>query len=358
MDKRVTIYDIAAKLGISIATVNRALTNKPRVSVETRQLVLNTAKDMGFTPNALARSLSRQPIRLAAVAFTSFPEFHNSFLAGVKASVDELRDFNVHVDTFSFDQGASNSPLGAAFLNETYSRIAAAHYDGALVAGKTTDQTRIMSEKGVVIATAINDIAPSMRSFCIKYNGRVAGRMAAELLWHYGDRSRPVLIASGGEPQYSIHLEMVEGFQEQLSVTPLRLAGVYAHYDDPRIAYGETLRMLDAVPDVGGIYVNSFNSLGVIKAVRERGLAGKICLITSDIYQELRECIQEGIVSASIFQNQYQQGKKGLRMLYHSIADGIKPPDTTMIEPQIILRSNLELFSSPLPKTVPLQYAE
>ena len=358
MDKRVTIYDIAAKLGISIATVNRALTNKPRVSEETRQRVLNAAKDMGFTPNALARSLSRQPIRLAAVAFTSFPEFHNSFLAGVKASVAELRDFNVHVDTFSFDQGASNSARGDAFLNDTYTRIAAAHYDGALVAGKTSDQTRIMSEKGVMVATAINDIAPGMRSFCVKYNGHVAGRVAAELLWHYGDKTRPVLIASGGEPLYSIHQAMVEGFKEQLAVTPLKLAGVRAHYDDPQIAYEDTLRMIDAVPDLGGIYVNSFNSLGVIHAVVERGLAGKICLVTSDIYQELRAYIMEGTVSASIFQNQYQQGKKGLRMLYHSIADGVKQPDTTLIEPQIILRSNLELFSSPLTKTVPLQYAE
>ena len=358
MDKRVTIYDIAAKLGISIATVNRALTNKPRVSVETRQRVLDAAKEMGFTPNALARSLSRQPIRLAAVAFTSFPEFHNSFLAGVKASVDELRDFNVHVDTFSYDQGASHTPRGMAFLNETYSRIAAGRYDGALVAGKTSDQTRILSEKGIIVATAINDIAPTMRSFCVKYNGHVAGRVAAELLWHYGDRTRPVLIASGGEPQYSIHTDMVDGFKEQLAITPLRLAGVYAHYDDPKIAYEETLRMLDVYPDLGGIYVNSFNSLGVIKAVIERGLAGKICLVTSDIYQELRECIEAGIVSASIFQNQYQQGKKALRLLYHRIADGIKAPDTTMIEPQIILRSNLELFSSPLPITVPLRYEE
>lgn len=344
MDKRVTIYDIAARLGISIATVNRALTNKPRVSVETRQRVLNAAKEMGFTPNALARSLSRQPIRLAAVAFTSFPEFHNSFLSGVKTSVDELRDFNVHVDCFSYDQGPTNSAQGSAFLNETYSRIAAAHYDGALVCGRTSDQTRVLSDKGIVVATAINDIAPSMRSFCVKYNGHVAGRVAAELLWHYGDKTRPVLIASGGEPQYSIHTEMVEGFREQLSFTPLKLAGIYAHYDDPRLAYTETMRMLEEHPTLGGIYVNSFNSLGVIKAVVERGLAGRICLITSDIYQELRGYIQEGVVSASIFQNQYQQGKKAMRLLYHSIADGIKAPDTTMIEPQIILRSNLELF--------------
>ncbi len=344
MNKRVTIYDIAAKLGVSIATVNRALTNKPRVSVETRQRVLKMAEEMGFTPNALARSLSRRPIRIAAVAFTSFPEFHNSFLEGVRSALTELRDFNVHVDCFSYDEGPSNAPPAKTFLTDTYSHIAAAHYDGALVCGKTSDQTRILTESGVMVATVINDIAPTMRSFCVKYNGRVAGRVAAELLWHYGDRTRPVYIASGGEPQYSIHSEMVDGFKEQLAITPLNLAGVYSHFDDPQLAYTETKQVLDQCPDIGGIYVNSFNSLGVIRAVKERGLAGRICLITSDIYGELRQCIREGVVSASLFQNQYHQGRKALQLLYHAIADGAKAQDTTMIEPKIILRSNLELF--------------
>ena len=71
MEKRVTIYDIAARLGISTATVNRALTGKPRVKEETRELVLKTAAEMGFKPNTLARSLARR--RLPSFLST-FPE--------------------------------------------------------------------------------------------------------------------------------------------------------------------------------------------------------------------------------------------------------------------------------------------
>ena len=65
MEKRVTIYDIAARLGISTATVNRALTGKPRVKEQTRELVLKTAAEMGFKPNTLARSLARRRLKLA-----------------------------------------------------------------------------------------------------------------------------------------------------------------------------------------------------------------------------------------------------------------------------------------------------
>ena len=56
MEKRVTIYDIADKLGISIATVNRALNDKPRVKPETRELVKRTAEEMGFRAAAHGRN--------------------------------------------------------------------------------------------------------------------------------------------------------------------------------------------------------------------------------------------------------------------------------------------------------------
>ena len=84
LEKRTTIYDIARRLGISTATVNRALTGKPRVKEETRRLVIETAAEMGFKPNVLARSLARRQFRLAVIGFTSFPEFHNLFLRGAR----------------------------------------------------------------------------------------------------------------------------------------------------------------------------------------------------------------------------------------------------------------------------------
>ena len=306
--------------------------------------MLAKAKEKGFIPNTLARSLARQPIRLAAVAFTSFPEFHNTFLKGVQATAEELRDYNVSVDYFSFDHGSTNTESGMAFLRKNYEKIVESHYDGALICAKESEHTRLLSESGIRVATVINDILPSQRNFCVRHNGSVAGSVAAELMWHYGDPSRPVYIASGGDSQYSIHNETIHGFMKQLDITPIDQVRIYEHFDDPTLAYTETMRILDECPDIGGIYVNSFNSLGIIRAVMQRGLAGKICLITSDIYSELRQFIRDGVVSASLFQNQYHQGKTGLRLLYHSIADNQTIQDTIMVEPQIILRSNVDLF--------------
>ncbi len=53
----VTMEDISIELGCSINTVSKALNNKPDVSAKTRQLVLETARRMGYVPNSLAKSL-------------------------------------------------------------------------------------------------------------------------------------------------------------------------------------------------------------------------------------------------------------------------------------------------------------
>jgi DNA-binding LacI/PurR family transcriptional regulator len=57
---KITIRQIAEKLNISIAAVSRALDGYPDISAETRQRVLETAREMGYAPNRAARQLRRQ----------------------------------------------------------------------------------------------------------------------------------------------------------------------------------------------------------------------------------------------------------------------------------------------------------
>ena len=344
MEKRTTIYDIAKHLGISTATVNRALTGKPRVKEETRQLVIETAAKMGFKPNTLARSLARRQLRLAVIGFTSFSEFHEPFLRGARDAGEELADYNIMVDCFSYDDGATNTPESDNFLEETLHRIAEEGYDGVLVLARHTDTFRILRDRGIYVATAVNDIETGMRNFYICYNGFVAGRIAAELIYRWmPDKNRPVVIASGFQGM-GIHDQTVRGFQEQMKSTPLNLARICYNMDNENIAYEGTCSLLDEIPDLGAIYINSFNYRGVIHAVQEKGMTGKVLLITSDISNELRSLIENGIVSASIFQNQYEQGRRGLHSLHQALDTAEIMQEIIAIDPQIIMNSNLSLF--------------
>lgn len=345
MEKRTTIYDIAARLGISTATVNRALTGKPRVKEETRRLVLQTAEEMGFKPNLLARSLARRRLRFAAVGFTSFPEFHNAFLRGVRDAGRELEDFNISVDCFNYDQGPTDTKAAMDYLDGTLRHIADAGYDGVLVLGRMAEAFEYLRERKVCVATVVNDIEDrALRRFTVCYKGRVAGRMAAELIYRMmPDRRRPVAIASGFAGLVA-HMETETGFREQTAHTRLELADVAYNHDNADMAYESTARLLRTIPDLGAIYVNSFNYTGVIRAVRESGRAGELLIVTSDISAELISLIREGVVVASIFQNQYEQGRLGLHKMYELLANGSAVEDVIAIDPQIVMHSNITLF--------------
>lgn len=52
-----TIDDIAARTGLSTATVSRAINNKPRIAAATRARVLATLQEVGYVPSRLASGL-------------------------------------------------------------------------------------------------------------------------------------------------------------------------------------------------------------------------------------------------------------------------------------------------------------
>lgn len=55
---RVTLQDIADICGVSRGTVDRAINNKPRIHPETKQRILKVAKELGYRPDLVARSLA------------------------------------------------------------------------------------------------------------------------------------------------------------------------------------------------------------------------------------------------------------------------------------------------------------
>jgi LacI family transcriptional regulator len=344
VDKRVTIHTIAEKLGISSTTVYRALNNKPKVNEKTKKAILELVKEEGFKPNTLAQSLARKTMRIAILLTTNFPEFHNKIIDGVKQATEELKDYNVAVDFYVYEKGDTQSPRGKKYFHDAIRKILRGSYSGLMSTGGINDlrEYELIRKQGIPMAFVVTDYNVK-RKFCIRYNGRVAGMMAGELFyWRLGKRAK-VAVASGFD-QISIHHETVNGFLAQMEITPLKLITILYNEDEEELSYNNTNKLLQEHPDIKGIYVNSFNSSGVIRSVIEHGLGGKICLITSDINDEIRRCLVNGIVSATIFQNQYNQGLMGMKYLYRSISENLPVDDTILLNPEIIFRSNMDLY--------------
>jgi len=86
----VTIYDIADKAKVSIATVSRAFNGSPRVSARTKDRILGIAQELGYQPHASARSLAKRKSNLVSAIIpmlTSY--FFLEVLHGVQEKISE-----------------------------------------------------------------------------------------------------------------------------------------------------------------------------------------------------------------------------------------------------------------------------
>ena len=64
---KVTIYEVAARARVSLATVSRAINNPEKVKPETRERVLKVIDDLGYKPNAFAKGLASRKSTTVAV---------------------------------------------------------------------------------------------------------------------------------------------------------------------------------------------------------------------------------------------------------------------------------------------------
>ncbi len=82
------IYDVAQKSGVSIATVSRVLNGSDKVSLTTRQKVLSVMADGHYAPNAFARGLGLNTMRMVGVLCTDIAvDFYAEAVALIESAL-------------------------------------------------------------------------------------------------------------------------------------------------------------------------------------------------------------------------------------------------------------------------------
>lgn len=103
MKEKVTIRDVAAAAGVSVATVSYILNGKKKVSEQTRQLVLDVIGQMGYVPDLNARGLTVKDTKLIGVVVPqtepgSTLMFRNNFYSEILGSIEyQARQSGYHV---------------------------------------------------------------------------------------------------------------------------------------------------------------------------------------------------------------------------------------------------------------------
>lgn len=85
----ITMKDIARELGISVATVSRALQDSPRISVARREQIQAYAREHNFIPNILAESLRHSRQKPMKVIGVIIPEFAHYYFSSILAGIEE-----------------------------------------------------------------------------------------------------------------------------------------------------------------------------------------------------------------------------------------------------------------------------
>lgn len=133
MSKTVSIQDIAQAAGVSHTTVSRALRDSRLISSDVRGHIQQLARNMGYTPNAVAQSLRGQRTNTIGLVVTTIAD---PFVGRVVRGIENIaQKFNLSL----FLSVSDNNPDREVTIIENFHRR---RVDGVIVAAAKIDSAR------------------------------------------------------------------------------------------------------------------------------------------------------------------------------------------------------------------------
>ena len=81
--------DIAAQLGVSVATVSRALKNSPNISKKRREMIQQYAREHDYYPNVIAEQLRHSRQKPSQIIGVILPEIVHYYFASILSGIEE-----------------------------------------------------------------------------------------------------------------------------------------------------------------------------------------------------------------------------------------------------------------------------
>ena len=263
---RTSLKDLARELGVSIATVSRALRSSPEIGKEMQERVKELAKKLNYRPNPFAQSLRKEAPKVIGVVVPNLvTHYYAAVLDGIE---DEARRAGYSVISANSHESCDDEA-------RAIDNFLGLHVEGiiACLAQTTTDYQHYeeISDMGVPLVffgrTCLTD-----RFSSVTANGDEAAQMATQHLIDTGSRR----IAFIGGPN---HLDMVRrrkhGYLEALRENriPIDRDIVACDKIDYQVALDATLRLLDLPSPPDAILAfNDIITFAAFTAIKERGL--------------------------------------------------------------------------------------
>lgn len=265
-----TISQVARRAGVSSTTVSHVLNNTRFVSQETRQRVLAACAELGYQPNALARSLRRGETHTLGLVL---PDSANPFFAEIGRAIEEA----------AFGQNYSVilcNTEGNPTVEELYITVLVQkHVDGIIFVstGEKTEAFQSLLNSGLPAVLVDRDI-PELNLDAVLVDNIQGGKLAAEHLVRLGHRR--IACITGPSHLTPSALRKV-GFEQALFEAgyPLDPALTLPGDFHPDSGYQATRTLLQFSKPPSAIFVsNDLMAIGVLNAAQELG-----CRVPEDI---------------------------------------------------------------------------
>lgn len=326
-----TIYDIAEKAGVSIATVSRVFNKSAKVSDKTREKILEIAEEVGYHPHAYAQGLaSRKTNTVMVVVPVISNYFFMEVLGGIQDKLAEL-DYDLSIynitgskDTFEQVEHVLRKRLAEGYL------MVSIHLDNA--------QWRQLKKYNVPI-TLVDEYYDGFDSVSVD-NRQGAYRATSKLIEHGFSRIALLAALESSKPIE----ERIKGYRKALEKyeIPFRkelIVSGDSNYRDgftERSGYEAMIKILtmDPLPDAC-FCASDIQAVGAMKAMQDAGV--QIPVIGYDDIE-----LAEYIGLSTIRQPMRDMGFFATQNLIDRMNNPSKAISQTIYTPELILRSSTE----------------
>jgi LacI family transcriptional regulator len=263
---RTSLKDLARELGVSIATVSRALRSSPEIGAEMQEKVKALAKRLNYRPNPFAQSLRKEAPRMIGVVV---PNLVTHYYAAVLDGIEE------EARKAGYSVISANTHEQSEAEVKAIDNFISLHVEGiiACLSQNTTDYRHFeeISEMGIPLVFFGRTCLPEKFS-CVTANGDIAAQEATQHLIETGSRR----IAFIGGPN---HLDMVKrrkhGYLEALRENriPIDRSLVICEKIDYQWALEVTMQLLQREDRPDAILAfNDIITFAAFTAIKQTGL--------------------------------------------------------------------------------------
>ncbi|MGB3373597.1 MAG: LacI family DNA-binding transcriptional regulator [Microbacterium sp.] len=310
--RAVTLSDVAARAGVSIATASKALNGKGDVAESTRARVLSIAAEMSFTPNAMARGLLAG--RTGTVGLLT-SDLEGRFMLPILMGAEDAFGAG-RINVFLCD-ARGDTIREQHHLRELLSR----RVDGIIVVGRQTDPRESLGQDipvPVVYAYAPSD---DSRDLSLTPDNVAGGRQAIEHLLACG-RTRIAHVS--GDPGYAAAQDRLTGARVALADAGLELVGdpMFSEWSE-HWGRDAVAMLLQRHPEIDAIFCGSDQiARGALDSARDfgRSVPDDLAVIGYDNWEVLAENSRPELTS--IDANLQQLGRQAAQKVFEAI-DGV-----------------------------------